>query len=808
MADDTSGVLDQFRDDGVFKQFLSDEFDAKAVACSAIQDLSIAQHLGKLATGISLLDKELHTQVSAHYEDLLAQATGIETLESALQTMFVSIQNLQQTSERLQSKVVEPYNKTWNQTAMLARLQHTCDMIRRIGRLFQLVKRLQTQMQGGTKEITKAAQSLNEADQLLEGVDLSGVDVVQEELAFIAEARQSLERQAETMLEKGTEAQNKSQVGVALQVLFHLQLLQPRVMQLVRATAERLRESVRSSLSINSLDQQPSSTASTALGARVPGRSSMPVTGSSAAFRAALWTNMDRLVDHVCQACGQIQQLEQVLAKKKDPVTHSSFLQELSKSGHGDILHSFWLSVAQTLSDELARAAAESTFLRQAFEGEYPKLLSLFNDLWRRLEQLEGSAPPSLDAADEPRGRFFGQQEEFRPEEALCGTLSPLENAYLTRSLSRLLDAVNVALSGSTRESPSHEDLDGILRAIASELRVAAVDARLCRTVAKNVAQAVHQLAARCEQLTAVDGAEALQVIGPATAEQQCNAALLHLLHRFQGELSAFLNGDAVQSAEAVSIVRGSLKTVETVIQGTVQPLLSAVAQSVEAIILTMHEEDFSTPASDRTAVPDAPCSLYMRELQQFVAHCQTDYFAAWPPSETVTQGIRGLASRALELLARHASLVRPLGDGGKMRLAADFAQIEMALAPLGQPLAELGRPYKALRALRPLLFQSPQHMAQSPVVGETVPYSLLLHFLFARAPPELRSPYEAASWSRSRYSKWLDEHPSEKERLVLIRGAMESYVQMVHQRQGKEFAPVYPVMKELLQKAMELQRP
>ncbi|EEC04514.1 conserved hypothetical protein [Ixodes scapularis] len=687
MADDTSGVLDQFRDDGkdfprVFKQFLSDEFDAKAVACSAIQDLSIAQHLGKLATGISLLDKELHTQVSAHYEDLLAQATGIETLESALQTMFVSIQNLQQTSERLQSKVVEPYNKTWNQTAMLARLQHTCDMIRRIGRLFQLVKRLQTQMQGGAKEITKAAQRLNEADQLLEGVDLSGVDVVQEELAFIAEARQSLERQAEKMLEKGTEAQNKSQVGVALQVLFHLQLLQPRVMQLVRTTTERLRESVRCSLSINSLDQQASSTANAALGARVPGRSSMPVTGSSAVFRAALWTNMDRLVDHVCQACGQIQQLEQVLAKKKDPVTHSSFLQELSKSGHGDILHSFWLSVAQTLSDELARAAAE---------------------------------------------------------EALCGTLSPLENAYLTRSLSRLLDAVNVALSGSTRESPSHEDLDGILRAIASELRVAAVDARLCRTVAKNVAQAVHQLAARCEQLTAVDGAEALQVIGPATAEQQCNAALLHLLHRFQGELSA---------------------TVETVIQGTVQPLLSAVAQSVEAIILTMHEEDFSTPASDRTAVPDAPCSLYMRELQQFVAHCQTDYFAAWPPSETVTQGIRGLASRALELLARHASLVRPLGDGGKMRLAADFAQIEMALAPLGQPLAELGRPYKA------------------------------------------------ASWSRSRYSKWLDEHPSEKERLVLIRGAMESYVQMVHQRQGKEFAPVYPVMKELLQKAMELQRP
>lgn len=30
---------------------------------------------------------------------------------------------------------------------------------------------------------------------------------------------------------------------------------------------------------------------------------------------------------------------------------------------------------------------AASTFLKQAFEGEYPKLLRLYNDLWKRLQQ-------------------------------------------------------------------------------------------------------------------------------------------------------------------------------------------------------------------------------------------------------------------------------------------------------------------------------------------------------------------------------------------------------------------------------------
>lgn len=28
-----------------------------------------------------------------------------------------------------------------------------------------------------------------------------------------------------------------------------------------------------------------------------------------------------------------------------------------------------------------------SSFLKQAFEGEYPKLLRLYSDLWRRLQQ-------------------------------------------------------------------------------------------------------------------------------------------------------------------------------------------------------------------------------------------------------------------------------------------------------------------------------------------------------------------------------------------------------------------------------------
>ena len=41
-------------------------------------------------------------------------------------------------------------------------IQETCDILRRVIRVIYLTKRLQTQLQGGAREITKAAQSLSE----------------------------------------------------------------------------------------------------------------------------------------------------------------------------------------------------------------------------------------------------------------------------------------------------------------------------------------------------------------------------------------------------------------------------------------------------------------------------------------------------------------------------------------------------------------------------------------------------------------------------------------------------------------------
>ncbi|XP_077328556.1 conserved oligomeric Golgi complex subunit 5 [Lithobates pipiens] len=801
-------VREMLRDE-CYTDFLRDDFDVKTYTSQSIHQAVIAEQLAKLAQGISQLDKELHLQVVARHEDLLAQATGMESLEGVLQMMHTRIGALQSAIDRIRAKIVDPYNKIVSRTAQLARLQSACDLLRRIIRILYLSKRLQGQLQGGSREITKAAQSLNELDYLSQGMDLSGIEVIENDLLFIGRARLEVENQAKRLLEQGVETQNPTQVGTALQVFYNLGALKGVITSVVDGYCSALDENINNALDIKILTQS-----SQAVQRGAPGRAAMPQPGNTAVFRAALWTNMEKLMDQIYAACVQVQHLQKVLTKKRDPVSHVCFIDEIAKDGQSDILYTFWNSVTRTLSTQFAKATNSSTFLKQAFEGEYPKLLRLYNDLWKRLQQysqnLQGSFTSSGNTdlvaelqqiEDDTQDVFMMKKQDHDPEKTLKDSLQSYEAAYLSKSLSRLFDPINLVFPPGGCNPPSADELDSIIKTIASEMNVAAVDPNLCIAVSRNVAKTIQLYGVKSEQLLSTQG-EASQVIGPLTEGQRRNVAVVNSLYRLHQSVQKVILGQSLLPAAAEQNITAAMKVVYNLMGNAVQPLLNSVSDSVEAIIITMHQEDFSGNVQN-TGKPDIPCSLYMRELQGFITRVMSDYFRHFECSDFVYDNTEAIAQRAIELFIRNASLLRPLGEGGKMRLAADFAQMELAVAPLCRRVADLGKSYRLLRSFRPLLFQTSEHIANSTSVGDLIPFSVILQFLFTRAPPELKSPFQRAEWSIARYSQWLDDHPSEKDRLVLIRGALEAYVQSVKAREGKEFAPVYPIMIQLLQKAM-----
>ncbi|KAF6085591.1 component of oligomeric golgi complex 5 [Phyllostomus discolor] len=726
--------------DECYSDFLNEDFDVKAYTSQSIHQAVIAEQLAKLAQGISQLDKELHLQVVARHEDLLAQATGIESLEGVLQMMQTRIGALQGAVDRMKTKIVEPYNKIVARTAQLARLQVACDLLRRIIRILHLSKRLQGQLQGGSREITKAAQSLNELDYLSQGVDLSGIEVIENDLLFIARAHLEVENQAKRLLEQGVETQNPTQVGTALQVFHNLGTLKNTITSVVEGYCATLEESISSALDVKVLTQPSQSAARGG-----PGRSTLPAPGNTAAFRASLWTNMEKLMDHICTVCGQVQHLQKILAKKRDPVSHICFIEEIVKDGQSEILYTFWNSVTQALHSQFQMATNSSMFLKQAFEGEYPKLLRLFNDLWKRLQQYSQNIQGKFNATgatdlyvdlqhmeDDAQDIFIPKKPDYDPEKALKDSLQPYEAAYLSKSLSRLFDPINLVFPPGGRNPPSSDELDGIIKTIASELNVAAVDGDLTLAISKNVAKTIQLYGVKSEQLLSTQG-DASQVIGPLTEGQRRNVAVVNSLFRLHQSVTKVVSTQSSFPAAAEQTIISALKTIHVLMGNAVQPLLTSVADAIEAIIITMHQEDFSgsLPSSGK---PDVPCSLYMKELQGFIARVMSDYFKHFECSDFVFDNTEAIAQRAIELFIRNASLIRPLGEGGKMRLAADFAQMELAVGPFCRRVSDLGKSYRMLRSFR---------------------------------------------------------------------GALEAYVQSVRSREGKEFAPVYPIMVQLLQKAM-----
>jgi len=70
---------------------------------------------------------------------------------------------------------------------------------------------------------------------------------------------------------------------------------------------------------------------------------------------------------------------------------------------------------------------------------------------------------------------------------------------------------------------------------------------------------------------------------------------------------------------------------------------------------------------------------------------------------------------------------------------------MELALAPLGLRLSESGQSYKAVKAFKSMLFNTLEDLVQSPLIGEVVPYSVVLHFIFAQSPPVLKSPHQVS---------------------------------------------------------------
>ncbi|KAF9431782.1 Conserved oligomeric Golgi complex subunit, partial [Entomortierella beljakovae] len=239
----------------------TDQFDPNTHANSIIHqsakgELDIATSLSSLSFSIDSLNKQLHEQVTTHYNDLLSQAAGIRELETVLKTIKLGLKTLSTSMERLSSKIKIPFEQIQTYTIQLERLQVTSEMLRRVLRFLYLSKRLEMQMPGGDLELTKAALTLSEVDALLQESDLEGIDVVDKEVKNLESVRGRIVDSADRMLQEGMTSQNQAQVGSALQVFYSIKRLDLKIVATTSLISNRLHLQIRQAVDIQSIQKE------------------------------------------------------------------------------------------------------------------------------------------------------------------------------------------------------------------------------------------------------------------------------------------------------------------------------------------------------------------------------------------------------------------------------------------------------------------------------------------------------------------------------------------------------------------------
>jgi hypothetical protein len=164
--------------------------------------------------------------------------------------------------------------------------------------------------------------------------------------------------------------------------------------------------------------------------------------------------------------------------------------------------------------------------------------------------------------------------------------------------------------------------------------------------------------------------------------------------------------------------------------------------------------------------------------------------------SKLLNRLTRKMTARVLTFFVRHAALVRPLSESGKLRLTRDMAELELVVGQNLFQVEQLGAPYRALRALKPLFFQETTKLGSSPLLQD-LPRSVVLHHLYSRVPDELESPLQRTKLTPKQYSLWLDSQ-GEEQIWKGIKATLDDYAAKISVRGDKEFSPVYPLMLQL----------
>jgi hypothetical protein len=535
---------------------------------------------------------------------------------------------------------------------------------------------------------------------------------------------------------------------------------------------------------------------------------------------AELWSRVQQLENKLLLWCLRVWNLQRVLCKIPDPTASTRTYNDLvvTSSSNADVSDEsdpqmffkdqpqlcvyahFWRAFLDQLSVQLQAVSNEkvSTFVKRALTTDYARLRRSLRRLLRRMsDSTSGKLIPAVGGSTEER-------------EAVMQTTQPFLRVYVASSW-RLLDnfvdmmfrdgaLVEGVGPSEARSLPTKADVNRFAEGIVNELVAAYDDTDLVVVLCGSSKTAIMKFAERAERLVVMDADASKFVLNDVSVgrspSQEHNIALLTLtleLYTKLGNLPLMMSRARKASSAArfastetdvnaaiektLKAIKPAKDTLDGLCDVILGQYLGAAAGAIESVLARMHHENYAVTSSARspvgnsnssttTSVPDERLlmnedpSAYIAQLTTAVQVLCDNHLDHLPNHPIAFEARQVLMARVVVLFVRHLSMLRPLNESGRLKVARDMAEFELIVQSIAPqtPLKNLGVPYTELRAMRQLLFSDLAKVDDFLKLSGTIRKSLMWNHLFCTAPSELRSPHAQVGMSASAYVQWWDK--------------------------------------------------
>ncbi|KAI0301063.1 hypothetical protein B0F90DRAFT_1721396 [Multifurca ochricompacta] len=531
------------------------------------------------------------------------------------------------------------------------------------------------------------------------------------------------------------ECMNQPLLATSLQTAHNLRLLPDLVQNLILDLSSAVEARIKPAFDVSQISKELNAKDPTSSSTGLAYKSRIrqePTSVTAPQWANALWSRLTNLIDDMAGACVKVYTLEKVV-----------FLDEAMKVLESKPSTAFWAALARSLEKQIRDGAKNSTFLQQTLSSGYPRLLRLFHDFFSKIAVHTDTV--------------YTQERQ---------------SALPFARVQQMNESVGQAFQGGARAPPSTAEGTNVARMIANELDAAKFDPLLVRSVARNAKSSLDMLLARADGLVVRDRTATLLAGPTATPQQVQNLSLATFLYQCSTRMRAL---EEEHSSDLYAILRPSVVDMTETYGRIIDPLLAAIKSESSGVIAKLHREvaRSADPLSDMGG-----SSVYVKELTEKLAFVKTEILARLAIEEVARDWPLKIVRHVLRAFVLHVSIVKPLDETRKLRLTGDMTELEFSLGAFisegksrhsSGGLDAIGSEYRALRALRPLLFLETARLAE-PNATKGLPPLVVLHHILVRAPIPL--PHALHGWQASEYVRWVEEH-TEEEALTLIDGGL-----------------------------------